>query len=164
MQQFFGNLCKSVIWIALITERRYNEDAPMLYLCGNQGKERLGYEMDLKEIMQQKRFVVVGDTLNREKAAYEIKHSMQNKGYIVSAVGKELNSINDVEGEIDIIDLCIHPTKGLALMQECQKPCKCVVIQPGAGSEALISHLQEKNIPYLESCLLIGLHRYAERG
>ena len=39
--------------------------------------------MDLKEIMQKKRFVVVGDTLNEEKYACKIKHALREHGYQV---------------------------------------------------------------------------------
>lgn len=46
---------------------------------------------------------------------------MIKNGYGVSAVGKELESINDVEGDIDVIDLCINPAKGLKLIKECKR-------------------------------------------
>ena len=116
--------------------------------------------MDQKEVMEQKNFVVVGNTLDEEKYACKIKNAMLEKGYTVYAVGKELASINDVPGEIDIIDLCIHPAKGIALLRECKKPFRCVVIQPGAESEEILTYLQEKNLPYLEGCLLVGLKLY----
>lgn len=118
--------------------------------------------MDLKEIMAEKRFAVVGDTINEEKFAYKIKESMLNKGYTVYAVGKELASLNDIEGEIDVIDLCIHPAKGLKLIQECQKNFKTIVLQPGASDEALVAYLDEKKIPYINGCLLVGLSMYVQ--
>lgn len=116
--------------------------------------------MDLKEVMKQHVFVVVGDTLNEEKYAAKIKKEMLEKGYTVYAVGKELASINDVPEEIDVIDLCIHPAKGLKLMQECKKPFKNIVIQPGAESEELIAYLKEQNLPYINGCLLVGMSLY----
>ena len=116
--------------------------------------------MELKEIMEQQRFAVVGDTLNPEKYAYKIKTAMLNAGYTVHAVGKELASLNDIEEEIDIIDLCIHPVKGLKLMQECRKDFKCVVLQPGAESPELEAYLEQQNIPYIHGCLLLGLSMY----
>lgn len=106
--------------------------------------------MDLQEIMQQHTFAVLGDTLNEEKYAYKIKHALLEKGYTVYAVGKELTSINDIPDDIDIIDLCIHPVKGLKLLQECKKNFKCIVIQPGASDEALLSYLNENNMPYID--------------
>lgn len=116
--------------------------------------------MDLKEIMEQKSFAVVGDTINEEKFAYKIKQKMKKHGYDVFSVGKELASINDITQDIDVIDLCIHPAKGLKLMQECTKSFKAIVIQPGAASEELKAYLDEKQYPYIESCLLVGLRQY----
>lgn len=118
--------------------------------------------MDLKEVMQQKNFVVLGDTLNEEKYAYKIKQGLIEKGYNVFSVGKELESINDVQEDIDIIDLCIHPVKGLKLLQECKKTFKMIVIQPGASDENLINYLNENNIPYMDGCLLVGLKLYSK--
>ena len=112
--------------------------------------------MELKEIMEQKVFAVVGNTLDGEKNA------MLERGYTVYAVGKELASINDVPEEIDIIDLCIHPVKGLALMKECKKSFKCIVIQPGAESPELLQYLDEQNLPYIQGCLLVGLSRFKQ--
>ena len=117
--------------------------------------------MDLKEIMEQKNFAVVGDTLNKEKYAYKIKIQLMEKGYKVFSVGKELASLNDISDEIDIIDLCIHPVKGLKLLQECTKTFKCILIQPGAESKEILSYLQENKIPYIEGCVLVGLRLYS---
>jgi predicted CoA-binding protein len=119
--------------------------------------------MNLKETMQQKTFVIVGDTLNKEKYAYKIKQRMIEAGYTVYCVGKELTSINEVPVKIDVIDLCINPIKGLQLIQECNKNFQNIVIQPGAESEDLLKFLIEKNAPYIESCLLVGLNRYVDQ-
>lgn len=116
--------------------------------------------MEMKEIMQQRVFAVVGDTLNPEKYACTIKNRMQDAGYTVYAIGKELPSLNDVPDEIDVIDLCIHPVKGLKLMQECKKAFRCIVIQPGADSPELLAYLDENHLPYLHGCLLKGLDTY----
>ncbi len=116
--------------------------------------------MELKEVMEQKTFAVVGDTLNEEKFACQIKHSMADHGYTVYPVGKQLSSLNDVPGELDVIDLCIHPVKGLKLMEECRKPVKCVVLQPGASSPELVACLDRKGYAHLDGCLLKGLEQY----
>lgn len=116
--------------------------------------------MDLKEIMSQNTFVVVGDTLNEQKYASMIKRGLIEKGYSVFSVGKELSSINDISSDIDIIDLCINPVKGLKIMKENKKPFKCIVIQPGAESPELISYLKENKLPFIEGCLLVGLRLY----
>ena len=116
--------------------------------------------MDLKEIMQQNVFAVVGNTINEEKYACKIKNELIANGYTAYGVGKELSSLNDVPEEIDIIDLCINPVRGLQYMKECRKPFKAVIIQPGAESGELIGYLKEKQIPYLEGCLLVGMKLY----
>ncbi len=117
--------------------------------------------MDLKEVMSCKNFAVLGDTLQEGKYARKIKQRLLEKGYEVFPVGKELSSINDIAEDIDIIDLCINPESGLKLLQECEKPFKCIVIQPGAKDNKLISYLRENNLPYIEDCLLVGLNKYA---
>lgn len=116
--------------------------------------------MDLEAVMKQRRFAVLGDTLNPEKYAYKIKSGLQKAGYTVYAVGKELSSLNDIPGDIDVIDLCIHPVKGLKLLQENRKPFRCIVIQPGADSPELLQWLQAQKLPYLHGCLLLGLSLY----
>lgn len=117
--------------------------------------------MELKEIMNQKSFAVLGDTLNPEKYACKIKEGLLEKGYTVYAVGKELSSLNEIEDDIDIIDLCIHPVKGLKLLQENKHKFKCIVIQPGASDDNLIAYLEENHLPYIHGCLLVGLKMYA---
>ena len=116
--------------------------------------------MDLREIMEQKHFVVVGDTLNQSKYAYIIKNQLEEHQYQVSCVGKELSSIDEVEGDIDVIDLCIHPTKAITLLKQMMKPAKCVLIQPGVESAEIFEYLKTKDIPYLEGCVLVGLRLY----
>lgn len=120
--------------------------------------------MDLKEVMSQQRFAVLGDTLNPEKYACIIKNKMQEAGYTVYPVGKELASLNDIEEDIDVIDLCIHPVKGLALLKECKKPFQCIVIQPGAESPELLDWLNEQQLPYFQGCLLVGLSTYKNKA
>ena len=110
--------------------------------------------------MQQRVFAVAGDMLNEEKYAHKIKHGLLAQGYTVHSVGKELASFNDISSEIDIIDLCVNPVKGLALIKECKKDFKCIVIQPGAESEELLAYLNERGLPYIQGCLLVGLSVY----
>ena len=118
--------------------------------------------MELKDVMQQKVFAVVGDTLTEGKYAFKIKNRLIENGYTVYGVGKELASLNEVGENIDIIDLCINPIKGLELIKECGKPFKCIVIQPGAESAKLCAYLREKKLPYIENCLLVGMNLYCD--
>ena len=116
--------------------------------------------MNLKEVMQQKNFAVLGDTVNPKKFACTIKNKMLDAGYNIYPVGKELSSLNDIDGEIDIIDLCINPVRGLELLKENKKSFKGIVVQPGAESPELLEWLEQQKIPYLQGCLLVGLASY----
>ncbi len=118
--------------------------------------------MDLKDIMQENVFAVVGDTLNENKYAYIIKKELLEHGYKVYSVGKELASINDVPEEIDVIDLCIHPAKGIMLLQECKKDYKYILIQPGAESEEILDFLEETHTAFMEGCALVGVRLYCK--
>lgn len=113
--------------------------------------------MTMQEIMRERSFAVVGDTLNEEKFAAKIKKAMLKHGYEVYGVSKELASLNEIDGNLDVIDLCIRADRGLELIKDCKKPFKAVVIQPGAGSEELENYLKENNIPYVNNCLLMAL-------
>ncbi len=116
--------------------------------------------MTLEQVMKLKNFVVVGNTINEEKYAYKIKQGLIEAGYNLECVGKELHSINDVNMEIEVLDLCINPALGLKLLQENKKEIKIVVIQPGAESEEIFELLKQNNIEYIEGCLLLGLSLY----
>lgn len=118
--------------------------------------------MNLREVMQYNTFVVLGDTLNKEKYAYKIKHDLINNNYKVYCVGKELKSLNDINDDIDIIDLCINPPAGLKLLKENKKKFKGIVIQPGAGSDEIKKFLEENNCNYMDGCLLVGTRLYSK--
>ena len=120
--------------------------------------------MELKEMMQNKTFVVVGDTLNEEKYAYKIKERLNEYNYEVYAVHKELKSINDVPSDDFILDLCINPFKGLEYLKENKKKIKAVIIQPGAEGEELEGFLKKKEIPFIEGCALVGLSLYGKKN
>ncbi len=118
--------------------------------------------MELKEVMQQNIFVVVGNTIKEDKYAYKIKTKLIEHGYKAYGVGKELESINDIEEEIDIIDLCINATLGIKYIKNCKKSYKCIVIQPGAEGPELLEYLDANKLPYIQNCLLVGMAKYAK--
>ena len=116
--------------------------------------------MDLKQIMQFNNFVVLGNTLDKEKYAYKIKEKLLQNNYKVACVDKQYKSLNDIPFEIDVLDLCMNPLKSIKLLKENTKPIKAVVIQPGAESTDLIAFFEEAKIPYINGCLLVGMALY----
>ncbi len=118
--------------------------------------------MDLKEIMQLNNFVVAGNTLDQEKYAYKIKQKLIKHGYNVACIDKEFANLSEIPFDIEVLDLCIHPAKGIKILKENQRSIKVVVIQPGAESQEILDFLQANNIDHLEGCLLVGLSLYAK--
>ncbi|MDO4622511.1 MAG: GDSL-type esterase/lipase family protein [Eubacteriales bacterium] len=116
--------------------------------------------MELEAIMRKQVFAVVGNTVDPSKTAAKIKGELLAHKYTVYAVGKELHSLNQISEKIDVIDLCIHPVKGLELLREFTGTCDCVVIQEGAGSPEIISWLRTHHIPFIDGCLLAAMRMY----
>lgn len=116
--------------------------------------------MNLKDIMNFNNFVVVGNTTDTSKYAAKIKLGLEKASYNVCGVYKEFETINDVPFDIDVLDLCINPIKGLELLKNNNKKIKVVVIQPGAESIEIKNYLDENQIEYIEGCLLVGLSLY----
>lgn len=115
--------------------------------------------MNLENIMKYNNFCVVGNTTVEDKYAYKIKHELLTNGYNVSCVGYELLSLNDVL-DLEVVVMCIHPVKGLKLLQECSNEIKAVLIQPGAESDEIFDYLNANKIPYVEGCALVGVKLY----
>ena len=116
--------------------------------------------MELKEMMEYKNFAVVGNTITEGKYAKKIKDNLAHYGYNVYPVYKELKTLNDIEGDLDIIDLCINPVLGINILKDCKKDYKAVLIQPGAESDEIKDYLKSINKPYLEGCALVGITRF----
>ena len=116
--------------------------------------------MELKEMMEYKNFAVVGNTITEGKYAKKIKDNLIHYGYNVYPVYKELKTLNDIEGDLDIIDLCINPVLGINILKDCKKDYKAVLIQPGAESDEIKDYLKSINKPYLEGCALVGITRF----
>ena len=112
--------------------------------------------MNLDKVMEYDNFVVLGNTLDPEKYACKIKERLLSCGYNAVGVYKELESLNDVDFDIDVLDLCINHHLGIKFLRENKKSIKVVVIQPNAGSKEITDFLDENKIPYLDGCLLVG--------
>lgn len=114
--------------------------------------------MTVADLMEKKTFTVAGDTVNSGKYAYRIKEALKDAGYTVHCVGKDLASLDDVpEERIEVLDLCINPARGLALLSNTAKQIDAVLIQPGAGSDEIRALLDEKGIAHVDGCALRGL-------
>lgn len=122
--------------------------------------------MHLKDFMKMKNWVVVGDVDNPLKYAYQIRNELKEKGYKVYGVHPEgtgftYKCIKDIHKPIDVVDLCINPIDGLDYIKEIVTlGIEYVLIQPGAGSERIISYLRQNQVVVLEGCALVGIRLY----
>ena len=123
--------------------------------------------MKAGELLNFKNWVVVGDVLNSDKYAFRILSSLKDAGFNVVGVnpkdntGEAYKSIKEVPFNIDVVDLCINPVKGLEIAKDVQAMnLNKVLIQPGAESEDIISYFTEKNIVAIKGCALVELASY----
>lgn len=106
-----------------------------------------------------KNFVVLGKTEDETKYAYKIKKALLDNGYNVIAIPEDVNTIDKVAFDIDLIDFCINPVKGLELLKASEKKISYAVIQPGAGSNEIEDALFERGIPFINGCVLRELEK-----
>jgi len=123
-----------------------------------------------QELLNYKNWVVVGDVLNSNKYAFRIMDSLKKAGFNVVGVnpkdntGEVYKTLKEVPFNIEVVDLCINPIKGLGIVQAVQlMNLNKVLIQPGAGSEDILSYCRENNIVAIEGCALVELSRYKSK-
>lgn len=111
------------------------------------------------------KWVVIGDVSNENKYAKRIYDKFKISGYTVGGVhpkGGEgiYKTLQEVPFKIEAIDLCINPVDGLKYLKEVKDlEIKNVLIQPGAGSEAISNYCKENNIRTLDGCALVELSK-----
>ncbi|WP_055669911.1 CoA-binding protein [Desnuesiella massiliensis] len=122
--------------------------------------------MEAKELMKYKNWAVAGDVLNSSKYAYKILNRLTEAGYNVRGVnpkddqGAVCKSLKEVPFEVEVLDLCIHPSKGIDIVKQAKGlGIKNVLIQPGAESEDILSFCRENEITAIEGCALVELSR-----
>ncbi len=118
-----------------------------------------------KDFLNFKSWCVVGDVGNEKKYAYRILNKLKEKGYNVFGVSlKEgeniFKSLSEVPYNIEVIDLCISPIKGIEFIKEAKAlEINKVLIQPGAESEEILNFCKENSICAIEGCALVELSR-----
>lgn len=122
--------------------------------------------MEAKELMKYKNWAVAGDVLNSSKYAYKILKRLTEAGYNVRGVnpkddqGAVYKNLKEIPFEVEVLDLCIHPSKGIDIVKQAKGlGIKNVLIQPGAESEDILSFCRENEITAIEGCALVELSR-----
>lgn len=115
--------------------------------------------MESEVLKDRRNFVVLGNTVDESKYAYKIKHALLDNGYNVYAVPEDGIALDDVPFDIDLLDFCINPAKGLSLLQKSKRKIGFAILQPGAGSEDIRSELSARGIEYIDGCILRELEK-----
>lgn len=117
-----------------------------------------------REFLDYKNWAVAGDVLNPSKYAYKILDSLKGDGF--NAVGVNLstdnqevyNNLSDIPYEIEVLDLCINPYKGIKIVQEAHKlKIDKILIQPGAESSEILNFCLVNGIQAIQGCALVEL-------
>ncbi len=98
---------------------------------------------------------ILGDTVTKDKFAYQIKQDFLNKGYQnLYCVDKEILSLDQVPNKIDLLVLCMNPLKEIKLLTAAKNQFLNVLIQPGADSEEIEQYFNSNHITHYNGCIL----------
>ena len=84
--------------------------------------------MESTVLKGRRNFVVLGNTTDESKYAYKIKKALSDNGYAVTAVPEEKDSLDEVDFDIDLLDFCINPKRGLDLIRNTDKKIAFAVL------------------------------------
>lgn len=125
--------------------------------------------MEASDLLKFKNWVVVGDVLNKEKYAYKILKELKDNGF--NAVGVNMKasengvykSLSEVPYNIEVLDLCINPVKGIEAINEANiLKIKRILVQPGAESSEILNYCKNSGIISIEGCALVELSKFRE--
>lgn len=123
-------------------------------------------KLKANELLIYKNWVVVGDVLNQSKYASKILLSLKTDGFNVVGVNPSVenksvyNNLSDVPYNVEVLDLCINPYKGIKILKEAHSlKINKVLIQPGAGSPEILEFCKINGIDAIEGCALIELSK-----
>ncbi|MGL4948620.1 MAG: CoA-binding protein [Mycoplasma sp.] len=100
--------------------------------------------------------VLLGDTEDETKKAYEIKALLKNKVKVLYCVDKDIDNLNNIPEKIDLIILCMNKFKSKLLLDQYDNlsSVKYALFQPGAESEELIKLFDDKKITHSFGCVI----------
>jgi len=107
-------------------------------------------------------WAVVGDVMNPLKPAHMVAARLKHFNKVVHHVNpRDRNCLPSLavaheKEPIEAVNLIISPKIGLGIVEEMiQLEIKCLFIQPGAGTAAIIEKARAADIEIVESCVLI---------
>lgn len=127
--------------------------------------------VEAQDLLNYKNWAVAGDVLNSSKYAYRIVNSLIQAGFNAQGVnprdetGTVYKSLKEVSGGIEVLDLCIHPLKGIGIVKEAHElNIDNILIQPGAESQEILEYCRTNGMTAIEGCALVELFYRRARG
>lgn len=123
----------------------------------------------IKEMLDQNNvWAVVGATVNQGKFGYKILRRLQRSGYVVYPVNpvydeiegeKCYNSLKEIEGKVDCINMVVSPKRSRAFIDEAAEiGIKKMWFQPGAYDNDVIEYAVSKGLEVVYGhCVLVEL-------
>lgn len=123
--------------------------------------------MNASEFMSCRNWVVCGNVTDENKFAHKIYNALKLHNFQVAAYhpltendGEDniYNRLSSVPFQIQVLDLCINPKRGIEVVKEAEKAgIKRILVQPGAESEEIKKFCEDHGMEYVEGCALVEL-------
>ena len=123
--------------------------------------------MKAKEMLEFKKWAVVGATQNIEAFGYKMFKALQKNGYTVYPVTpkydkideiKAYKSIKDIPDDIDVVGFIVNPKIGISVIEDViDLGIKNIWMQPGTRNPKIVKRAIDNNINVVFSCVMVEL-------
>ncbi|MCT4598995.1 MAG: CoA-binding protein [Vallitalea sp.] len=123
--------------------------------------------MSEKDMLNMKKWAVVGATNDTTKFGYKIYKKLKDHGYIVYPISvkydevdgdKAYRELKDLPEKVDVVDFVVNPRIGLSIVKQCADlDIKNIWLQPGTVSEEILQFANNSSIEVVEGCVLVSL-------
>ena len=124
----------------------------------------MDFEKIKEEMLDKKKWVVVGVTKKQDKWGYKIWKKLKEHGYETYGVSpnyeeiegeKIYNSLSELPEEIDVLDMVVSPKIAMNILDEAKASnIKYIFFQPGTYNEKVIEKASSLGFEYLiDDCI-----------
>lgn len=123
--------------------------------------------MNIKQVLDEKIWAVVGATENHEKYGYKIFKTLKQKGYKVYPINPNYEVVQGEKCYPDllslpevpqVINMVVPPKHGIKVIEEASRlGVKYVWLQPGTVSDELLKTAEQNGLKIIQACVLISV-------
>lgn len=123
--------------------------------------------MNEKNMLNLKKWAVVGATNDTSKFGYKIYKKLKSHGYTVYPVSIKYNEVDGDKAyedlthlpeKVDVVDFVVNPTIGLSIVKQCADlDINNIWLQPGTVSEDILDFANNNGIEVVQGCVLVSL-------